>query len=114
MTHRRDDLSGAHMFAFGVGVAAAAATAYFFLGPKGERHIRDTKAWALKMRSEVMEALEDAGEVSESVYYDIVDSVAAKYEKTMKVSSEEIEALARDLKKHWKSIGKSMREIQEA
>lgn len=114
MSHRRDGLSGAHMFALGAGVVAAAAAAYFFLGPKGERHRAETKAWALKMRGEVMEKLEEAGDMTESAYYGIVDSVAAKYDKAMKESSTEIAALAHDLKKHWKNIGKSVREVQEA
>lgn len=114
MSHRNEGLSGVQMFAFGAGVVAAAATAYFFLGPEGKKHRNQSKAWALKMRADVMDALEEAGDVTESAYHDIVDSVAAKYEKAMKEGSAEIGALSQDLKKHWKSIGKSVREVQEA
>lgn len=114
MSHRNHGLNGAQMFALGAGVTALAATAYFFLGPEGKKHRTETKAWALKMRAEVMEKLEDAGDVSESAYHDIVDSVAAKYEKAMKEGSVEIGAVAHDLKKHWKNIGKSVHAVVEA
>lgn len=114
MSHRNNGLSGAQMFALGAGVTAIAAATYFFFGPEGKKHRSESKVWALKMRAEVMEKLEDAGEVSESAYHDIVDSVAAKYEKAMKEGSVEIGALAHDLKKHWKNIGKSVQAVQEA
>lgn len=114
MSHRDHGLSGVQMFALGAGVTALAATAYFLLGPEGKKHRVETKVWALKMRAEVMEKLEEAGDISESAYHDIVDSVAAKYEKAMKEGSVEIGALSQDLKKHWKNIGKSVRAVTEA
>ena len=42
----------------GAGVAGLAATAYFFLGPKGKQHQRHAKAWAIKMKGDVIEQLE--------------------------------------------------------
>ena len=88
----------------GATLAGAAAGAYFFFGPKGKKHQKDAKAWAIKMKGDVVEKLEKAGDVSESAYHGIVDAVADKYESAQKAGAPEIKALAADLKKHWKAI----------
>jgi len=88
---------------------AGVAAAYFFLGPKGKNHQKQLRAWAIKMKGDVVEKLETAREVSEPVYREIVDSVAAEYEKGMKAGHEEISVLAEDLKKHWKTISKGIK-----
>lgn len=93
----------------GASLAGLAATAYFFLGPKGKKHQKHAKAWAIKMKGDVVEKLETARDISESAYHEIIDSVAAKYEKGMKAGQEEIRELAQDLKKHWKTISKPAR-----
>ena len=91
--------------AIGAGLAGIAA-AYFFLGPKGKIHQKKTKAWAIKMRADVVEKLEEARDMSEPAYHQIIDSVAKEYERKAKVGREEIQSLANDLKKHWKLISK--------
>lgn len=93
----------------GASLAGLAATAYFFLGPKGKQHQRHTKAWAIKMKGDVVEKLEMARDVSEPVYHEIIDFVAKEYEMGKKASHEEISALAQDLKKHWETISNSAR-----
>lgn len=91
--------------AIGAGLASA-AVAYFFLGPKGKIHQKQTKAWAVKMKADVVEKLENARDVSEGKYHQIIDSIADKYEQKTKAGREEIQLLATDLKKHWKLISK--------
>lgn len=91
--------------AIGAGIAGIAA-AYFFLGPRGKIHQKKTKAWAIKMKADVVEKLEEARDMSESAYHQIIDSIAKEYEQKAKVGSEEIQSLAKDLKKHWKTISK--------
>lgn len=103
----------ATMVVIGASVAAVAGAAYFFLGPKGKKHQKQVQAWAIKMRGDVVEKLENAREVSESVYREIIDSVAAEYEKGKKASHKEIRALADDLKKHWNTISKSARTAKD-
>ncbi|HEY9584112.1 MAG TPA: hypothetical protein VJI33_00825 [Candidatus Paceibacterota bacterium] len=88
----------------GASLAAAAAGAYFFFGPKGKKHRATTRAWAIKMKGDIVEKLERAKDVSEPIYNKIIDSVASEYKKGKKASQEEIVALAQDLKKHWKVI----------
>ena len=88
----------------GASLAGLAATAYFFFGPKGKKHRAHAKAWAIKMKGDVVEKLEAAREITEPVYREIIDTVAKEYKKGKKASQPEIESLAQDLKKHWKSM----------
>jgi hypothetical protein len=90
----------------GASLAGLAATAYFFFGPKGKKHRTHAKAWAIKMKGDVVEKMEAAREITEPVYQGIIDAVAKEYKKGRKASQPEIDALAVDLKKHWKSMSK--------
>ena len=96
----------------GASLAGLAATAYFFLGPKGKQHQKHAKAWAIKMKGDVVEKLETARDISEPVYNEIVDSVAKEYEKGRKAGREEVRALSRDLKKHWKTISRGAKTVK--
>lgn len=92
----------------GAGIAGLAAS-YYFLGPNGKAHRVHAKAWAIKMKGDVVEKLEKTGVLSESVYHGIVDSVASEYVRGKKAGEREIGAIAADLKKHWKNISHSAR-----
>ncbi len=89
----------------GASVAALAAGAYFFLGSNGKKNRKHVKAWAVKMKADVIEKLEMTKELSESAYNDIIDTVAQDYKKGKMATNTEINELALDLKKHWKTIG---------
>lgn len=91
----------------GVGLAGLAASAYFLLSPKGKKYQKELKSWVIKMKGEVVEKLEKAKDVSEPVYHEIIDTVAARHKKIMKNNDEEIAELAQDLKKHWRTINAS-------
>jgi hypothetical protein len=88
----------------GASLAGLAATAYFLFGPKGKKNRQHAKAWAIKMKGEVVEKMEKARAITEPVYREIIDTVAKEYKKGKKASQPEIEALAQDLKKHWKAM----------
>lgn len=90
----------------GASLAGLAAATYFFFGPKGKVHRQHTKAWAIKMKADVIEKLESAQQITESVYHEIIDSVAKNYKDGKKASQTEVDAIANDLKKHWKSMSK--------
>jgi hypothetical protein len=90
----------------GASLAGLAASAYFLFGPKGKKHRQQAKAWAIKMKGDVVEKLEKARKITQPVYLEIIDTVAREYKKSKKASQPEIDALAADLKKHWKSMSK--------
>ena len=88
------------------GIAGLAATAYFFLGPKGKKNQKNVKAWAIKMKRDVIKQIKiKAGEINQPIYNKIIDTVTSEYKKEMKASHEEINELSKDLKKHWETIG---------
>lgn len=95
------------LFVLGASLAGLAA-AYFFLNPKNKKNIENTKSWAIKMKGDVVEKLEQVRDISEAVYGGIIDSVATKYEKSLKSNSKEIRELAQDLKTHWRVISQSV------
>jgi len=97
----------------GASLAGLAATAYFLFGPKGKQNRQHIKAWAIKMKAEVIERLETAREITEPVYHEIIDSVAKDYKKGKKASQGEVDAIADDLKKHWKSMSKLASEAKQ-
>lgn len=96
---------GSNLAIIGAALASVAATAYFFFGPKGKKHQQYAKSWAIKMKGEIIEKLEQtAVAVSEAAYHEIIDSVAKKYSANKAAAQVEIDALAADLKKHWKVL----------
>lgn len=109
MTNKKSSIGTkiAELSILGVSLAGIAAGSYFFLGPKGKAHQKHAKAWAIKMKGDIVEKFEKAKEVSEPIYHEIINSVAANYIKGMKATQEEVEEVAADLKKHWKVISKS-------
>ena len=100
--------TGGKKLVVGAGLAALAATAYFFLGPDSKKNQKHFKSWAIKMKGDVLEKLEQAKLVSEPAYHEIIDKVAEKHEKIKKAKSAEIKFLAKDLKSHWPVISKTL------
>lgn len=98
--------------------AATAAGAYFLYGPKGAKRRQKINSWTLKAKGDVLSKLENAKNVTEERYHDIVDQTISKYSKTKSVTKEEAEKLAKELKAHWKRIkrdvGSSETEISDS
>ncbi len=91
----------------GLGVAAlaaAAAGAYFLYGKDGAKNRKKIQAWSLKMKADVMEKIEKLNDLSEDSYNAVIDQVSRQYAKLKSIDTSELEALTRDLKRHWKNI----------
>lgn len=104
MLKKKSNNNAVGIAVLGASLAGLAAGAYFFFGPNGKKNQKNAKAWAIKMKGDVVEKLEAAKEVTEPIYHKIIDTVAKKYAKGSKATEKEIDELAKDLKKHWKSI----------
>jgi hypothetical protein len=104
MRKKANESHVAQIAVIGASLAGLAATAYFLFGPKSAKRRQHAKAWAIKMKGEVVERLEAAREITQPAYQEIIDTVAKDYAKGKKAGQEEIEAVAKDLKSHWKSI----------
>lgn len=85
--------------------AVAAAGMVFLYGTKNAvKNRKKVKGWVLKAKGEVLDKIEDAKELHEEKYEEIVDSVGKKYSKLKKVESKEVDAFVKEMKKHWKEI----------
>ena len=92
------------MVAVGAGIAALSAAAYVLFGPEGKKNRKAIRGWAVKMKGEVIEKLENAKEITEPVYHDIVNKVSDKYSKLKNVDAEELAKAIEDLRKQWKNM----------
>jgi len=90
----------------GAGVAALSAAAYVMFGPDAKKNRKMIRGWAVKMKGEIIEKFENAKELTEPVYHQIIDSTQAKYAKLKNVDQEELAKVVAEIKKHWKSIKK--------
>lgn len=99
--------------AVGIGIglstaAVAAASAYFLYGSKSAAKNRKTvKSWALKAKAEVLEKLEDAQEMTQSEYDQLIKSVSGAYAGAKNASKKDIMEFSKEMKDHWKSIEKA-------
>jgi uncharacterized protein (DUF2225 family) len=90
----------------GAGVAAISAAAYVLFGPEGKKNRKIIRGWSVKMKGEIIEKFENAKELTEPVYHQILDTAEAKYAKLKNVDPEELKKLVAEIKKHWKSLKK--------
>ena len=90
----------------GAGIAALSAAAYVLFGKDGKKNRKAIKGWAVKMKGEIIEKFEEAKELTEPVYHDIVDKAQARYSKFKNVDQKELIATINEIKKHWKAIKK--------
>ena len=99
--------------AVGIGIglstaAVAAASAYFLYGSKSAAKNRKTvKSWALKAKAEVLEKLEDAQEMTQTEYDQLIKSVSGAYAGAKNASKKDIMEFSKEMKDHWKSIEKA-------
>lgn len=102
------------MMAMGAGAIALAASTYYLFGPAGKIHRKKAAGWMLKMKGEIIEKIEEAGEMSEAAYHSIVDSALASQVAAGKISPEELTAYAAGLKSQWKNILKTLKPAKKS
>ena len=99
--------------AVGIGIglstaAVAAASAYFLYGSKSAAKNRKVvKSWALRAKAEVLEKLEDAQEMTQAEYDQLIKSVSGAYAGAKNASKKDIMEFSKEMKDHWKSIEKA-------
>lgn len=102
-------LSKGQVVGIGVGVAAASLAAYVLFGPDAKKNRKKIKGWAVKMKGEIIEKLEETKEVTEPVYHEIVDKIKDKYAKIKGIDQGDIEEVTKEVKKYWKSMIKDIK-----
>ncbi|NVN97134.1 hypothetical protein HXX01_02785 [Candidatus Nomurabacteria bacterium] len=102
-------VSAGTVVGIGATVAALGVAAYIMFGPDAKKNKKAIKGWAVKMKGEIIDKLEDAKEITEPVYHKIIDEVSAKYAKVKKVDPKDLELAVADVKKHWNTMMKDMK-----
>ena len=96
--------------AIGVGLTAAAvaaAGAYFLYGSdKASKNRKQVKSWALKAKADVLEKIEDAKEMSQEEYQDLVGSVVTAYQSAKGATKKDLKEFAAEMSDHWKPVTK--------
>ena len=104
------DMSTAEKLEIGVGLTAAAvaaAGAYFLYGSKNAaKNRKKVKSWALKAKAEVLEKLEDAQEMTEAEYKELVAAVMGAYGGVKSATKGHLKDFQDEMMDHWKSIEK--------
>lgn len=118
MAKKKKEMSAAEKIGVGVGLTAAAvaaAGAYFLYGSKNAQKNRKTvKSWMLKAKAEVLEKLEEAKEMSQDEYEELIAGVAAAYAGLKSASKVDIKEFKNEMLDHWKSIEKMAKPKKKA
>jgi len=99
--------------AVGIGVgltaaAVAAAGAYFLYGSKNAaKNRKAVKSWTLKAKAEVLEKIEQAKEMSQDEYEELIDTVTTAYAGVKDASKSDLSTFKKEMKEHWLSIAKT-------
>jgi len=106
-----DGLSDGQKIGIGVGITAAIAAAagsYFLYGSKSaSKNRKAVKSWALKAKAEVLERIEQAKEMTQDEYNEVIGAVTAAYAGAQNVSKTELAAFTKEMKEHWRTIEKA-------
>jgi hypothetical protein len=93
----------------GIGLAAlTAAGTYFLYGDKNAKNREKVRGWALKMKGEILQKLEDAKKIDREAYLRMVDKVADRYAQLGTISAAELRSLTVELKNAWVHINKKL------
>jgi outer membrane biosynthesis protein TonB len=108
MAKKKEALANAQKLGIGVGLTAAAvaaAGAYFLYGSKdAAKNRKKVKSWTLKAKAEVLEALENAKEISEAEFQALVTGVTETYSKVHKLSKAEAKDFKNEMMGSWKDL----------
>ncbi len=108
---KKEAIGNAQKLGIGVGLTAAAvaaAGAYFLYGSKdAAKNRKKVKSWSLKAKAEVLEALENAKEISEAEFKELVTGVTDTYGKVQKISKAEAAEFKAEMAKNWQDLMKS-------
>ena len=93
----------------GIGLAAlAAAGTYFLYGKRGSKSRGAIEGWALQLKGEVLEKMEQLKDINQERYDELVEETAERYGRTKRVGAAELKHIVVELKNAWTHIGKQL------
>ncbi len=110
-TAKKTSISDAQKLGIGVGLttaAVAAAGAYFLYGAKDAPDNRKKiKSAILRAKAEVLETLENAQEITEAEFHDLVDSVVKTYSTVQSLSKKDLKDFRQEMIENWEDLVQS-------
>ena len=100
--------------AAGLGVAAlaaGAAAAYYFAGPKGKKHRDQLSALGKKAKTDMVQRIKGMKTLSKQAYAGAVKEVLAKYKQAKNIDPQELVILGQELMGHWDDISKNIAKL---
>ncbi len=108
MAKKSPRVSNAQKLGIGVGLttaAVAAAGAYFLYGSKeAPENRKKVKSGILKAKAEVLEVLENAQEITEEEFHEVVDGVVATYSKAKTLSKKDLSDFKKEMRENWQDL----------
>jgi hypothetical protein len=108
MAKKKITVTQAQKLGIGVGLttaAVAAAGAYFLYGSKdAPENRKKMKSGILKAKAEVLEVLEDAHEITEDEFHDLVNGVVATYSKVQSLSQRDLKDFKVEMLENWEEL----------
>ncbi|MEK7510980.1 MAG: hypothetical protein AAB582_01990 [Patescibacteria group bacterium] len=100
-TYHKKDVA----FAFLLGAAATAiAGGYYLFGKDGKRHRAEVEHWMLKAKTDILDQMRTAEDMTETEYHKIVDRVMASYASAKEVGQERADHAAAAFKRKWERM----------
>ena len=110
-TVKKSGMSDAQKLGIGVGLttaAVAAAGAYFLYGADDAKKTRKkVKSGILRAKAEVLETLENAQEITEDEFHDLVNGVVKTYSKVQSLSKKDLKEFKEEMTDNWGDLVKS-------
>lgn len=104
-SHHQKNNTGSVLLAFVAGAAAASLVGgYLFFGPEGRRNRRKAERWVEHARSDIIEKMRDARDITEDAYYEIVDQVLEKYFRMNRIRKEKLTDATDYFKERWEEM----------
>jgi len=89
-------------------LAAGALAGYLFYGPAGAKNRKKLRGWMLRAKADVLDKMETSRDITQDTYEELVDTIMNKYRKLKRVNDDEVEALARELKRYWRHMKREL------
>jgi len=105
---KKIEVSDAQKLGIGVGLttaAVAAAGAYFLYGSKdAPENRKKIKSGILRAKAEVLESLENAKEITEDEFRDLVNGVVDTYSTVQSLSKKDLKEFKTDMFENWEDL----------
>ncbi len=95
-----------------LGVAAAGAASYYFLGAKNaDKNRKKAARWAKDLQKDVIKKAKKLKKIDEQAMRAIVDESVHAYTTLKDVSAEDVQRAAAELKSGWEHVAKEVRRL---